>query len=233
MENEIIVKGTQNFMGIEIPIVEGGFGENKKCILVNTVAEIHSARIDKINEMISNNIDEFETGVDIIDLMANDDSLNLAKKYKLITNNRQRHCYVLSKNGYLKYYNLIRNKNEKIYNIIINNYFDDNHNNIISFVQNKEIKFRNQLAAIFDKFKIRYAFQYQVLKYRIDIYLLDYNIAIEYDENNHKYYTYEKQELREENIKEKLNCKFIMVTDEYSIDEAIAIVLSELFIIKG
>lgn len=102
MENEIIVKGTQNFMGIEIPIVEGGFGENKKCILVNTVAEIHSARIDKINEMISNNIDEFETGVDIIDLMANDDSLNLAKKYKLITNNRQRHCYVLSKNGYLR-----------------------------------------------------------------------------------------------------------------------------------
>lgn len=123
MENEIIVKGTQNFMGIEIPIVEGGFGENKKCILVNTVAEIHSARIDKINEMISNNIDEFETGVDIIDLMANDDSLNLAKKYKLITNNRQRHCYVLSKNGYLKYYNLIRNKNEKIYNIIINQLF--------------------------------------------------------------------------------------------------------------
>ena len=71
------------------------------------------------------------------------------------------------------------------------------------------------------------------MKYRIDIYLLDYNIAIEYDENNHKYYTYEKQELREENIKEKLNCKFIRVTDEYSIDEAIAIVLSELFIIKG
>jgi phage antirepressor YoqD-like protein len=101
MKNEIIVKGTQNFMGIEIPIVEGGFGENKKCILVNTVAEIHSARIDKINEMISNNIDEFETGVDIIDLMANDNSLNLAKGLGFITNNRQKHCYLLSEQGYM------------------------------------------------------------------------------------------------------------------------------------
>lgn len=101
MENEIIVKGSQNFMGIEIPIVEGGFGENKKCISVNTVAEIHSTRIDKINEMISNNIDEFETGVDIIDLMANDDSLNLAKGLGFITNNRQKHCYLLSEQGYM------------------------------------------------------------------------------------------------------------------------------------
>ena len=101
MDNKITVKGTQNFMGIEIPIVEGGFGENKKCILVNTVAEIHSARIDKINEMISNNIDEFEIGVDIIDLMANDNSLNLAKGLGFITNNRQKHCYLLSEQGYM------------------------------------------------------------------------------------------------------------------------------------
>lgn len=233
MENKIIVKGTQNFMGIEVPVIEGGFGKHCKAILAKTIADVHGVRLNDIQDLINQNIDEFEFGVDILDLCDDEALLNISKKFKLITSNRQKHCYALSKNGYLKYYNLIRNKNEKIYNNIINNYFDDNINNAFSFVQNKEIKFRNQLAAIFDKFKIRYAFQYQILKYRIDIYLLDYNIAIEYDENNHKYYTYEKQELREENIKKKLNCKFIRVTDEYSIDEAIAIVLSELFVVKA
>ena len=38
MENKIIVKGTQNFMGIEVPVIEGGFGENCKVILAKTVA---------------------------------------------------------------------------------------------------------------------------------------------------------------------------------------------------
>ena len=28
--NEIIIKGKQNFMGIDIPVVLGGFGTNKK-----------------------------------------------------------------------------------------------------------------------------------------------------------------------------------------------------------
>lgn len=30
MINELKVNGTKIFMGIEIPIVEGGFGENKR-----------------------------------------------------------------------------------------------------------------------------------------------------------------------------------------------------------
>ena len=75
-------------------------------------------------------------------------------------------------------------------------------------------------------------FQYSVFQYRIDIYLPDFNIAIEYDENAHKHYTYETQELREMNIKNEIGCKFIRVTDEYSIDEAVSIILSELFEIK-
>lgn len=101
MTNEIMVKGTQEFMGIEIPVIEGGFGERCKCVTANTVAEIHETRLDKVNELISNNINEFEIGVDILDLMDNEKSLNLAKGLGFITNNRQKHCYLLSEQGYM------------------------------------------------------------------------------------------------------------------------------------
>lgn len=101
MANEIKINGTQNFIGYDIPIIEGGFGEKCKCVTVNTIADIHGARIDKINKLIANNADEFEVGIDIIDLMSNEKSLNLAKGLGFITNNRQKHCYLLSEQGYM------------------------------------------------------------------------------------------------------------------------------------
>lgn len=99
--NELKVNGTQKFMGIDIPIVEGGFGEDCRVMTANTISEIHKSRLDKINELILNNISEFEEGVDIIDLMNDEKSLNLAKGLGFVTNNRQKHCYILSEQGYM------------------------------------------------------------------------------------------------------------------------------------
>lgn len=99
--NELKVNGTQKFMGIDIPIVEGGFGEDCRVMTANTISEIHKSRLDKINELILNNISEFEEGVDIIDLMNDEKSLNLAKGLGFVTNNRQKHCYLLSEQGYM------------------------------------------------------------------------------------------------------------------------------------
>ena len=39
--NEIKVTGKQEFMGLDIPVVLGGFGEGKKCISDKTIAEKH------------------------------------------------------------------------------------------------------------------------------------------------------------------------------------------------
>ena len=99
--NELKVNGTQKFMWIDIPIVEGGFGEDCRVMTANTISEIHKSRLDKINELILNNISEFEEGVDIIDLMNDEKSLNLAKGLGFVTNNRQKHCYLLSEQGYM------------------------------------------------------------------------------------------------------------------------------------
>ena len=100
MEQTIVIKGTQEFLGKELPIIEGGFGEGQKVILAKTIAEIHENRFDKINELINNHIDEFEIGIDLLDL-CDEKFLNLAKGLGLISNNRQKHCYLLSEQGYM------------------------------------------------------------------------------------------------------------------------------------
>lgn len=99
--NELKVNGTQDFMGKEIPVVKGGFGEGQKAILAKTISEIHDTRLDKVNTLINEHIDEFEIGIDLLDLMSDEKSLNLAKVLGFITNNRQKNCYLLSEQGYM------------------------------------------------------------------------------------------------------------------------------------
>lgn len=103
MKNEIIVKGTQNFMGVDVPVIEGGFGENCKVILAKTIAEIHSQPLKKINQLINDNIDEFEFGVDIIDLKSgysqSTEFLNDIMNKQSIANSAN--IYLLSEQGYM------------------------------------------------------------------------------------------------------------------------------------
>lgn len=111
--NQLQVLGTQTFMGIEIPVIEGGFGENQKVILAKTVAEIHDQPLRKVNELINNNIDEFELGIDIIDLKDGSDLEVLAKDLGFITSNRQEYCYLLSEQGYMALVQLMRTERAK------------------------------------------------------------------------------------------------------------------------
>lgn len=100
MEQKLLIKGTQNFMGVEIPIIEGGFGEGQKVILAKTIAEIHGVRNNDIQDLINNNINEFEIGIDLLDLCDENfktDAVGLG----FITSNRQKHCYLLSEQGYM------------------------------------------------------------------------------------------------------------------------------------
>ena len=228
--NELKVNGTQEFMGINIPVIEGGFGENQKVILAKTVAEIHGVRMNDIQDLIKQNIKEFEIGIDLLDLMKDEYSLNLARGLRFITSNRQKNCYLLSESGYLKLYSLLRNKNENILKAI--KYYFGNNTIQYIFAYNKEIRFRDRFSSILKEFNLNLEFQYVVNNYKIDIYIPSLNIAIEYDENNHKYYTYEQQELRQKEIEKELGCKFIRVSDEYSIDTSIGKVLKELMILK-
>lgn len=105
-------------------------------------------------------------------------------------------------------------------------------NNIISDMAvlstKKEVEFVSKLKMSLIPFNLSLNEQYSILTYKIDAYIPELNIAIEYDEDNHKYYTYEEQEYRQSLIESKLGCKFIRVTDLYSDEHNIGFVIKEI-----
>lgn len=109
----IDVKGKQEFMGKEIPVVEGGFGEGQKVVLAKTIAEIHGMELREVNQLINNNIDEFDFGIDILDLKN-------TKYFNIITNdleikvsNNTKNFYLLSEQGYHALVSLMRTEKAK------------------------------------------------------------------------------------------------------------------------
>lgn len=102
MDN-ILIKGVQNFMGKEIPVIEGGFGEGKRCLTDKTIAEIHNQPAREIRRRINDNIKRFKENVDFIDLKGVDEShtlINLGYAKQSIT--QAEHIYLLSERGYAK-----------------------------------------------------------------------------------------------------------------------------------
>ena len=102
--NELTVKGKQEFMGIEIPVIYGGFGEGQKVVLARDVAEIHGTELKVINQNINRNIKRFRENVDVIDLKTQ--SLPVTELEQLgftkqsVANSKN--IYLLSERGYAK-----------------------------------------------------------------------------------------------------------------------------------
>lgn len=97
-------------------------------------------------------------------------------------------------------------------------------NNIKIIKTRSENDFMILLKDFLDEYQISYIPQYKYENYRIDLYLPDLKFAIEYDENDHKDYTYKQQEYREEYLTKQLSCKFIRLSDHVSDGRNIAIV---------
>lgn len=112
--SDLKVTGKQTFMGQEIPVVLGGFGENQRCVADITIAEIHSMEVFNIRARLTDNIKRFVEGVDILDLCTVIREANSSAEIKNIMDllnilgysNQQitkaEHIYILSQRGYLK-----------------------------------------------------------------------------------------------------------------------------------
>lgn len=96
------VKGTQEFLGKEIPVIYGGFGSNQKVVSAKTVAEIHGMEVKHVNELINNNIKRFKEGIDIIDVINDDNFKVVVNDLGLKGSNRTKNIYLLSERGYAK-----------------------------------------------------------------------------------------------------------------------------------
>ena len=105
MCNQIKTSGKQMFMGVEIPIVEGGFGDGRKCVTDKTVSEIHEIKVIHVRELINKNINRFKEGIDYIDLKRIDqtDTLDLTTLgYAKQSITQAKSIYLLSERGYSK-----------------------------------------------------------------------------------------------------------------------------------
>ena len=101
--SEVQISGTQVFMGKEIPVILGGFGEGQKVMLAKTIAEIHGMKVGNINQRIKDNRKRFKDKIDIIDLKVGytlDVLLNLGFNQSQI--NASNNIYLLSERGYAK-----------------------------------------------------------------------------------------------------------------------------------
>lgn len=96
------VKGTQEFLGKEIPVIYGGFGSNQKVVSAKTVAEIHGMEVKHVNELINNNIKRFKEGIDIIDVINDYNFKVVVNDLGLKGSNRTKNIYLLSERGYAK-----------------------------------------------------------------------------------------------------------------------------------
>ena len=124
---ELMVKGTQTFLGKEIPVVEGGFGEDQRVVLATTIAKIHEVQSKHINELINKNISRFNDN-DLLDLKVvggsdyNFESFGFTRMQVAKANN----IYLLSERGYTKLVAMMDNKNEKKWEVmdqLIDEYF--------------------------------------------------------------------------------------------------------------
>lgn len=126
--NELKVKGTQEFLGKEIQVIEGGFGEGQKVVLAKTISEIHGITEGNLNKLINNNISRFNIN-DLIDIKCNEKSVILLKNSEIFSQNKinaSKNIYVLSERGYTKLVSMMDNSNEKKWEImdkLIEQYF--------------------------------------------------------------------------------------------------------------
>ena len=101
----------------------------------------------------------------------------------------------------------------------------------LSIHTRKEIEFLDELEDALRPFNIKGIRQYSVIdnKYRIDYYIPSINVAIEYDENNHRNYSNEKHEGRQEEIENQLKCRFIRISDDNTNSYNIGFVIKNIF----
>jgi len=132
---ELKKTGLVKINNYEFEGIEGGFGENKKCILAKDIAKIHGKELKHINELINNNFDKFKNNVDIIELLGvgfddtyfkelgfSQQSLNSYRG--MLKKGLQTGIYLLSERGYAKLLKFMDDElSYDLYEQLLDNYF--------------------------------------------------------------------------------------------------------------
>lgn len=144
--NELKVTGTQKIGEHEFTGIEGGFGEDKKAMLVKDIAEIHGQPVKEINRRINDNIKRFKEDIDIIDLKTKVGLSHLTTDYGFSAHSvrMSNNIYVLSERGYAKLLKILEDdKAWEIYDELVDGYFNMRQTikeNNLSLAQSKRLE---------------------------------------------------------------------------------------------
>lgn len=124
--NELKVLGKERVGAFEFTGIEGGFGEDKKAMLVRDIAVIHNLETRTVNQTINRNIKRFKTGIDILDLkqITRSDVFSEYGFTKAQWGNAN-NIYMLSERGYAKLLKIFEDDTAwDIYDDLVDNYFN-------------------------------------------------------------------------------------------------------------
>ena len=142
----------------------------------------------------------FKFGIDIIDVKGNNSfEKTLINKniYSINAMNASKYIYLLNKSGYEILCSILENTEINIVNEMFEICFDTFNTNII-LLNRYENEFRNLLFNILEDF-ITIKCQFPILKYRVDFFIPELSLIIEYDEEGHRH-KIDEDISREENI---------------------------------
>lgn len=152
MPTQLKVIGREHVGQIEFTGIEGGFGNDKKAMLVKDIAKIHSRSVREINEVINKNIKRFKNGIDLLDLkqIVQTDLFSDYGFTKAQWGNAN-HIYLLSERGYAKLLKILDDdKAWDIYDELVDNYFNMRvaiKNNQPSLVEQRRLSIMEDNAA--------------------------------------------------------------------------------------
>lgn len=120
------VLGTEKIDKIEFTGIEGGFGKDKKAMLVRDIALIHGRPVKAINQAIERQLNRFKNGIDILDLKVENFAVTLSDLgFNQGQINASKHIYLLSERGYAKLLKILDDdKAWDIYDELVDNYFN-------------------------------------------------------------------------------------------------------------
>lgn len=152
MTPQLKIIGKEHIGKIEFTGIEGGFGKDKKAMLVKDIAKIHNQPLKEINRRINDNRKRFKDGIDLIDFLSGSEPLRkFAAGNGLIGSNRTQHVYLLSERGYAKLLKILDDdKAWDIYDQLVDNYFNMRvaiKNNQPSLVQQRRLSIMEDNAA--------------------------------------------------------------------------------------
>lgn len=202
------VVSDENFLEINGVRIKRKEYKGQSVVSSYDISSIHQKKVRAVNQQFKRNIDKFVENEDFFRIPADSGirSLIATGSFKH-SNNKFENLF--TKRGYLKLTKTFTNNTE--YKIIKKVYdFLGGNENIDIYISNErfEISFFKLLKEALKEINIKLIHQHYVSGYRIDFFLPEYNLAIEYDEEHHKLRAKEDK-IRERKISKEIGCKFI------------------------